>query len=79
VLPLPAFALSYPLTVRAIRIALSTFAAWRCLRESAPLNPLLERAYALDGIAFAFTGAAVVDALEGVLLLWALALAFSGP
>jgi hypothetical protein len=77
-LPLPALGLSYPLAVRAVRIATSSFAAWRCLRESALLNPLLPRAYALDGIAFAFTGAAVVDALEGVLLLWALVLAFSG-
>lgn len=74
-LPLPAVALALPLTVRATRIALSTFASWKCLHESAPLNPLLPRAYALDAIAMAFAGAAVVDALEGVLLLWASLLA----
>lgn len=78
VLPLPALALAQPLIVRGVRIALSAFAAWRCLRESSALNPLLPRAYALDGIAFAFTGASVVDAVEAVLLLWASALAFSG-
>jgi hypothetical protein len=78
VLPLPALGLGYPLTLRAVRIALSSFASWRCLRESAVLNPLLPRAYALDGIAMAFAGAAVVDAIEGVLLLWALALVMSG-
>lgn len=79
VLPLPALALAQPLIVRAVRIALSAFGAWYCLRESSALNPLLPRAYVLDGIAFGFTGAAVVDALEAVLLLWASALAFSGP
>jgi hypothetical protein len=44
------------------------------LRRPTVRNPLLPRAYALDGIAMAFAGAAVVDALEGVLLLCAWAL-----
>lgn len=79
VLPLPALVLAQPLLLRAFRIALSAFAAWHCLRESSALNPLLPRAYTLDGIAFGFTGAAVVDAIEAVLLLWASALAFSRP
>lgn len=75
VLPLPALALRYPLGIRALRIALSWFASWRCLRESSRLNPLLPRAYALDGIAFPLAGAAILDAIEATLLLWAFAMA----
>jgi hypothetical protein len=73
-LPLPALAIDHPLVLRATRVALSTLASWRCLRESSQLNPLLPRAYTLDGIAMPFAGAAVVDAIEGVLLLWAFAM-----
>jgi hypothetical protein len=73
--PFPALAIHYPLAVRATRIVLSSLAAWRCLRESSQLNPLLPRAYVLDAIAMPFAGAGVLDVLEGVLLLWAFALA----
>jgi hypothetical protein len=78
VLPLPALALHHPLGVRATRIALSSFACWRCLHESSQLNPLLPRAYALDAIAMPFAGAAVVDMIETILLLWAFAMAARG-
>ena len=78
-LPLPSLALSNPLSLRATRIALGSLAAWHCLRESSRLNPLLPRAYTLDAIAMPFAGAAVVDTIEGVLLLWAFAMAAHGP
>lgn len=64
--------------MRATRIALSAFASWYCLNESAKLNPLLPRAYTLDGIAMPFAGAAVAEGIEAVLLLWAFALVAQG-
>lgn len=72
--PLPSFALDHPLGVRITRIMLGTIAAAACLRESSRLNPLLPRAYTLDGIAMPFVGAAVVDSIECVLLMWAFAM-----
>lgn len=77
-LALPDLALEHPWALRAARIVLCASASWRCLRESARLNPLLPRAYALDGIALPFAGAAVVELLEGVVLVWAHALATRG-
>lgn len=41
------------------------------LRESSQLNPLLPRAYALDGVALPFIAVGVLDALEGVLVIFA--------
>ena len=74
-LPLPAAALSHPLGLRAARAVISAVASWSCLRESAQQNPLLPRAYTLDGIAMPFAGAAVIELIESVLLLWALTMA----
>jgi hypothetical protein len=75
---LPSFALEHPIATRVARITLGSIASWRCLHESAQLNPLLPRAYVLDDIAMPFAAAAVVDTIEGVLLLWAFALASHG-
>lgn len=67
--------MQHPLLLRTTRASLCAAASFVCLRQSAQLNPLLPRAYALDGVAMPFAGAAIVDAIEGVVLLWALALA----
>jgi len=74
-LPLPGLLVRYPLLLRAVRIALSSAASWRCLSESSRLNPLLPRAYQLDGVALPLAGAAVLDSAEGILLVFALLLA----
>jgi hypothetical protein len=74
VLPLPALLVAQPLLLRGLRCALSGVAAWRCFGEASELNPLVPRARALDGIALSFAGAAVVDAAEAVVLIFALLL-----
>lgn len=70
-LPLPQLFLAHPLLVRAARCGVCWLVASCCFRESNQLNPLVQRAYALDSLAMPFVGAGVVDAAEGVLLLWA--------
>jgi hypothetical protein len=74
-LPLPALLVRYPLVLRALRIVLCAAASWRCSSESSQLNPLLPRAYALDGVALPFAGAAVLDTVEGIVVIFALLLA----
>jgi hypothetical protein len=73
-LPLPDLLLEHPLIVRGLRVALCAIVAWRCLHESSALNPLLPRARALDAIGMCFVGAAVIDAAETVLLVFAMQL-----
>lgn len=68
-LPLPTVLFDWPLVLRALRVALCGLAAQQCFRHASRLNPLLPRAYALDGVALPFAGAAVADALALVLLL----------
>lgn len=79
VLPLPPLLLVLPLVLRGLRALCTATCAWVCLRESSKLNPLLPRAYALDGIAMPFAGASVIDAVESVLLLWAVLMTGSDP
>lgn len=70
-MPLPLLFVQHPLIVRGVRIIVGSLIAWTCFRESSRLNPLVQRAYALDGLAMPFAGAAIVDALATVVLLWA--------
>jgi hypothetical protein len=74
-LPLPVWLVRYPLLLRALRVALCSAASWRCLSEASQLNPLLPRAYQLDGVALPFAGAAVLDCVETIVLVFALLLA----
>jgi hypothetical protein len=71
VLPLPASLISHPLWIRALRASLCWAVGFACLRESAALNPLMPRAYALDGVAMPFIAVGLIDALEAVLLILA--------
>ena len=74
-LPVPGLLLQHPLALRGLRIALCAAGSWRCLDQSSRLNPLLPRAYQLDDIALPLAGAAVLDTLEAVVLIFALQLA----
>jgi hypothetical protein len=71
---LPTLLIEHSLLVRPLRSLVCWLVAWTCFRESNQLNPLLPRAYALDGLAMAFVGAGIVDALATVVLLWAWAM-----
>jgi len=71
VLPLPAPLIAQPLWTRALRSGLCWAVGIACLRESAKLNPLVPRAYALDGVALPFIAVGLIDALEAVLLIFA--------
>ena len=74
-LPLPHVLLEHPLLTRGLRVLACAAVTRQCLRESAALNPLLPRAYELDGIAMPFAGAGVIDTLEAILLVFAATLA----
>lgn len=78
-LPLPALLIAQPLWLRGARIALCAAGSWRCLHESSQLNPLLPRAYALDAIGLPLAGAAVLDALATIVLLFALHMTANSP
>ncbi|HTU62955.1 MAG TPA: hypothetical protein VMF89_31055 [Polyangiales bacterium] len=70
-LPLPASLIAQPLWIRAIRAGLCWALGSVMLRESSRLNPLLPRAYALDGAALPFIAVGLLDALEAVIVLFA--------
>jgi hypothetical protein len=74
-LPLPSIALDHPWLVRVTRSLLCGGISWHVLRESSRLNPLLPRAYALDALAMPFVGAAIIDAVELIVLVFAATLA----
>lgn len=71
ILPLPALLIEQPLLIRAIRASLCWIVGFACLHQSGKLNPLLARAYVLDGTALAFVGTGVIDAIEATILLFA--------
>lgn len=53
------------------RASLCWALGYALLRQSAQLNPLLPRAYALDGVALPFIAVGLLDALEAVLIVFA--------
>jgi hypothetical protein len=72
--PFPRLLIQHPLLVRVVRSVVCGLVAWICFRQSSRLNPLVQRAYALDGLAMPFAGAGILDALATVVLLWAWAM-----
>jgi hypothetical protein len=64
-------AIAQPLWIRAMRASLCWALGYAFLRQSAQLNPLLPRAYALDGVALPFIAVGLLDALEAVLIIFA--------
>jgi hypothetical protein len=63
--------IAQPLWTRVLRASLFWAVGFACLRESAKLNPVVSRAYALDGVAMPFIAVGLIDALEAVLLIFA--------
>jgi hypothetical protein len=70
-LPLPGLFIAQPLWIRAMRATFCWALGCVFLHQSSQLNPLLPRAYALDGVALPFIGVGLFDALEGVIVVFA--------
>lgn len=68
-LPLPDVFVQDPLTLKVARGATAALIAWRYLRASSRLDPLVGRAYTTESVAMPFVAAAIIDAVELVLLL----------
>ncbi|MET0342116.1 MAG: hypothetical protein ABW252_14020 [Polyangiales bacterium] len=74
-LPLPDLFVHDPILLKVARGVTAALVAWRYLRASSKLNPLVGRAYTLESVAMPFVAAAVIDGIELVLLMLGRALA----